>query len=182
MAFLITIIIILQLSGGFIKFGPFSVSLVLVPIVVGAAMYGSTAGAVFGGAFGVIVLINCISGVDAGGYMLWAVNPFLTAVLCLAKGMLAGLAAGIVYSAISKRNVYIGIVCAAFICPVVNTGIFLAAMVFLYHDTLMMWAGDTPIVYYTFIGLAGVNFLLEMGVNMLLSPLAARIINVVKKT
>ena len=35
-----TIVIVLQLLGSFIKFGVVSISLVLIPIVVGAALYG----------------------------------------------------------------------------------------------------------------------------------------------
>lgn len=34
------IIVVLQLIGGGIRFGTFSISLVLVPIVVGTAVYG----------------------------------------------------------------------------------------------------------------------------------------------
>ena len=41
------IVVVLQLLGSFIKFGTFSVSLVLIPIVVGAALYGIGAGAVY---------------------------------------------------------------------------------------------------------------------------------------
>ena len=38
------IVIVLQLVGGAIRFGTFSISLVLLPIVVGAALYGRGAG------------------------------------------------------------------------------------------------------------------------------------------
>lgn len=180
MAIFVAIVVVLQIVGNFIKVGTFSISLVLVPIVIGAAIYGATAGAVLGGAFGVVVLINCINGTDIGGNMLWLANPAITAVLCLLKGILAGFVAGIVYSAVSKKNVYIGVICAAVICPVVNTGIFITAMIFLFRDTLTLWAGDSNILYYAFIGMAGINFLLEMGVNIVLSPVIIRIVNAVK--
>ena len=150
MAIFIAIIVVLQVFGNFIKVGTFSISLVLVPIVIGAAIYGAGSGAVLGGAFGVIVLINCINGTDIGGNMLWTANPAITAVLCLLKGILAGFVAGVVYSAVSKKNVYIGVICAALVCPVVNTGIFITAMIFLYRDTLTLWAGDSNIIYYAY--------------------------------
>lgn len=181
MAIFIAIIVVLQIVGSFIRFGAFSISLVLIPIVVGAAMYGPAAGAVFGGAFGAVVLVNTISGADIGAHMLWVVNPAITAVLCLAKGILAGYAAGLVYLALSKKNIYTGTICAAFVCPVVNTGIFIAAMNIFYRDTLALWAGNSSILYYSFMGLAGTNFLLELGVNIVLSPAVVRIINAVKK-
>ena len=42
------IVIVLQLMGSFIRFGTFSISLVLVPVVIGAALYGAGAGAWLG--------------------------------------------------------------------------------------------------------------------------------------
>ncbi|MCL2351944.1 MAG: ECF transporter S component, partial [Firmicutes bacterium] len=176
MAIFTAIIVILQIVGSFVKIGPFSVSLVLVPIVVGAALYGPSAGAVFGLAFGVVVLISSITGVDPGAYMLWAANPPLTAALCLLKGALAGYAAGLVYSAIAKKHLYVGVVCAAVICPVVNTGIFMIAMFAFFRGILVSWAGGSPIVYYAFVGMVGVNFLFELGANIVLSPAIIRII------
>lgn len=46
LALFTALIVILQLLGSFIRFGPVSVSLVALPIVVGAAVYGSAGGAV----------------------------------------------------------------------------------------------------------------------------------------
>ena len=53
---LTALVVVLQLLGSFIKFGTVSISLVLVPIVVGAALYGVGAGAWLGGVFSVGVL------------------------------------------------------------------------------------------------------------------------------
>lgn len=181
MAVIIAVIFLLQILGSFIKLGAFSVSLVLVPIVVGAAVYGAAAGGVFGSAFGIIVLINCINGIDPGGHMLWQANPGLTATLCIAKGAFAGIAAGLVYSAAANKRPYLSVVSAAIICPLVNTGIFLAAMYFFFHETLTVWAGGTSLLYFLFIGLAGLNFLFEVGVNIILCPGIVRIIDAVKR-
>lgn len=182
MAIFIAIIVVLTILASYIRFGPFSITLALIPIVVGAAVYGPAAGAVFGGTFGTVVLIHTISGVDAGAYVLWAANPAVTAALCLGKGILAGFLAGLVYSAISKRNRTLGVMCAAIVCPVANTGIFLAAMALFYHDILTQWAGNSPLLYFLFVGLAGINFLLELGANIVLSPVVVRIIAAAKRT
>ena len=66
------IVIVLQLLGAFIKFGPFSISLTLIPIVVGAAIYGPGAGAWLGFVFSMVVLLSG----DAGPFL--AVNAFGT--------------------------------------------------------------------------------------------------------
>lgn len=182
MALFSAIIVVLQLVATFVKIGTFSVTLVLIPIVVGAAVYGPKSGAYFGGVFGVVVLIACIFGWDIGGNILWVANPFLTLALCLVKGIVAGWAAGLVYGAVSRKNKYIAVVAAAVTCPVVNTGIFCVAMALLYNDILVQWAAGTPLLYYTIFGLVGVNFLLELAINVVLCPTVAHIIRIEKLT
>ena len=185
MAILIAAVVALQIVATFVKFGPFVITLALTPIIVGAAMYGAAAGAVLGGAFGVVVLAACIGGADPGGYILWMANPAMTAALCIIKGAAAGFFAGLVYSAaskISKMNRYIGVIGAAVVCPVANTGIFISAMMLFYRENLIEWAAGSSIIYFALIGLTGVNFLVELGANLVLSPAVVRIINVLKKS
>ena len=94
LAIFTAIIIVLQLVSTFIKFGPFSITLAMIPIVVGAAVYGAGAGAYLGGVFSVVVLICCVTGADPGGAVVWNANPFLCIVVCMAKGIAAGRAGG----------------------------------------------------------------------------------------
>ena len=67
LALFTAIVVVLQLLGSFIKVGPFAVSLVLIPIVVGAAVYGVSAGAWLGFVFGVVVTIAVVTGATAAG-------------------------------------------------------------------------------------------------------------------
>jgi len=180
MAILAAIVIVLQfLSYAVSNFTPLpvAITLVLIPVVVGAAMYGAGAGAFLGAVFGIVTIIGCVSGIDKGGAILYGSKPLLTIVLCLVKAMAAGYLAGVVYRAIAKTRMYLGVIVAAIVCPVVNTGIFIVAMVLLYRDMLISWAGGTPIVTYILLGLAGVNFLIELGSNIILGPVAVRIVN-----
>ena len=175
------VIVVLQIVATFIRFGPFSITLALAPILIGAALYGPKAGAYLGGVFGVVVLLACILGWDAGGSILWSANPFLTAVICLAKGILAGLAAGLVYHAVagegkSYGKMLFGSILAGIVSPVVNTGLFVAALALLFHDILVSWAGGTQLVYYVIFGLTGINFVLELVINLVLSTVIVRII------
>lgn len=57
-AMLTALVIVLQLLGSFIRFGMFSISLVLIPIVVGAAMCGPAISAWLGLVFGIAVLLS----------------------------------------------------------------------------------------------------------------------------
>lgn len=75
-------------------------------------------------------------------------------------------------------------VCAAVVSPVVNTGMFILALVLFFYDTLTSWAlgeGYENIVLYIFLGLAGVNFLIELGINLVLSPIVERVISARRK-
>ena len=172
------IVVFLQLFATFVKFGPFSITLALIPIVVGAAVYGAGAGAFLGGVFGAVTLIACIFGWDAGGYVLWAANPLMTALLCLVKGTAAGFLAGVVYRLVAKKNSDVGVISAAIISPVVNTGIFCIGMVLFYNDILLEWAGGTPVLSFLIFGIAGVNFIIEMAINIVLSPVVSRVLKI----
>ena len=177
---LTAIIIVLQIISTFVKFGPFSITLSLIPIIVGAAIYGVGAGAYLGAVFSAIVVIMCITGGDVGGAMVWNANPIMCLVVCMLKGTLAGFEAGVHYKALEKNNKIIASVVAALVSPIANTGIFIIGLVLFFKDTLALWAGGSDLLYYIVFGLTGVNFLVELGVNIVLSPVIVRIIQAVK--
>lgn len=167
------IVVVLQLLGGAIRFGTFSISLVLVPIVVGAAVYGWISGAWLGFVFGVTVLLTG----DAALFL--AVSPLGTVLTVLLKGTLCGLAAGLVYHALSAKNRWVAIILSALICPVVNTGVFLLGCLVFFMDTINGWAaaaGFENAGAFMIIGLVGINFLLEVAVNTVLAPVISRLI------
>ncbi len=164
------IVVVLQYLGSFIKFGPFSISLVLVPIVIGAALYGRTAGAWLGFVFSVVVLLQPDTA------LFYQANFAGTIITVLLKGTLAGLLAGVVYKALEGKNVTLAVIAAAFTCPVVNTGIFLLGSVVFFMDTIRTWANGTNVFVFMIVGLVGFNFLFELAVNMLLSPVIVRLI------
>ncbi len=179
LALLTAIVVVLQLVGSFIRFGPFSISLVLVPIVIGAAICGPAAGAWLGFVFGIVVLLSG----DAGAFM--TVNAFGTIVTVLVKGAAAGFLAGLVYSLFEKKNRYLAVIAAAIVCPVVNTGIFLLGCLAFFMPTITAWGeslGYTDVGKYMILGLVGANFLFELGANIVLSPIILRLINIRKKS
>ena len=179
---LTAIIIVLQVLTTFVRFGPFSITLALIPIVVGAAMYGKGAGAYLGAVFSVVVVIMCITGGDVGGFMVWSANPVMCVIMCMLKGTAAGFLAGLLYQLVGKKNQLLGVILAALISPIANTGIFIIGMLLFFRETLASWAGGSDLLTYIIMGLTGVNFLVELGVNIVLSPIVVKIIDAVKKT
>lgn len=180
MALLTAVVVILQFLGAFVRFGPFSISLVLIPIVVGAALYGPLAGAWFGFVFGLVVLLSG----DAAAFLV--VSPLGTILTVLLKGSLAGLCAGLVYKALSRsyakvRGVDLAVVAAAIVCPVVNTGVFLLGCLSFFMPTISEWAagmGFESVGRYMIFGLVGGNFLFELLFNIILSPIIVRLIHI----
>lgn len=200
-AVMTAVVAVLQLLGSFIRFGPFSISLVLVPIVIGAAVCGYWSGAWLGLSFGVVVLLSG----DAAAF--YAINPLGTVVTVLVKGVLAGFAAGLVYKLLyaltsrlesSRKEAkqkwfdklisgvlkYLPVIGAAVICPVVNTGVFLIGCRLFFYDTIVEWGravGYANAGAYMFLGLAGGNFLFELLTNVLLSPGIVKLLSLNKK-
>ena len=180
MALLAALVVVLQTVASGIKIGPVPITLTLVPIVIGAILEGPKAGALLGGVFGLVTLIAGIIGADPFTFMLWTVSPVWTIVVCLAKAVGCGLAAGLVYKALESRHTT-GCIAAALAAPIVNTGLFALAMLTVFQGTLAELAGGTDAVYYLFIVMIGVNFLVEFAVNAVLSAGIARVALVVSK-
>lgn len=177
-AVMTALVIVLQFMGAFVHFGPFSISLVLIPIVIGAAICGAGIGAWLGFVFGMIVLLSG----DAAAFL--SISPIGTVITVLLKGTLCGLAAGLVYKITEKYNRWLAVALAAVVCPLVNTGIFLLGCWAFFLDAITEWgiaAGHDSVVAYMFLGLVGGNFIFELGSNIILSPVIVRILNIEKK-
>lgn len=181
-AIMMALVIVLQLVGGLIPpVGGFSISLVLIPIVLGAAVYGPWAGMLLGATFGVVVTINCITGADVGGAMVFQANPVLCILVVMLKGMLAGFGAGWVYLGMKQVNSYVAMLLSAIVCPVINTGFFVLCMMTFFKDVLAQWADGGEIVAYVLSGLILANFVPELIINVVFSPAGNRIMQVVQK-
>ena len=180
LAVLLALVIVLQLWGNNIKIGATGLSFVLVPIVLGGVLFGPSAGAFLGLVFGFITLMYGVTGADPFTAVLFAEHPFLTSAVCLVKGTAAGLAAGLLFRLIEKKNGYVGVFVASAAAPVVNTGLFILGAL-LMSDTLSanFVADGSTVLYFLIIGCAGINFLVELAINLMLSPAMYSVIRVV---
>lgn len=178
-AVLTAIVVVLQFMAPLFRFTAFSLSFVLVPIVLGAALCGVGVSTWLGFVFGVVVLTSG----DAASFL--AVDIPGTIVTVLVKGAACGLAAGLVYKLLEKKNTYLAVFAAAATCPVVNTGVFLIGCRLFFWETVKAWGaglGYENAIAYMLLGLAGVSFLVELLINLVLSPVIIRLINIRKKT
>ena len=99
----------------------------------------------------------------------------------MGKGILAGLTSGFIYKLLEKKNPYLAILCAAVVCPVVNTGTFVLCMLLFFMEVLSSWAGGNDIAGYILTGLIIANFVPELIINVVLSPASQRVIQIVNK-
>lgn len=184
-ALLTALIVVLQIVGAalnrIIPVLPFNLSFVLIPIVVGSLLLGAKSGAILGGIFGLIVVIQCATAIDPSGFILWGINPFFAILICMVKGIAAGAVPALVAKLFKKQS-YFSTTVAALCAPVVNTGLFCIGMLVLFHGTLVEWAGGSNALIFCLTGLAGINFIIEFVINAVFVPAILRIIKAAKKT
>jgi len=173
LASLTAIVLVLQLLSSFIPIYPFRLNLVIVPIVIGAALISPLAGLWLGLVFGFVVLV---SSSDVIPFMVF--SPFATIFVILLRGAISGLAAGFTYNALEKSNKTVAVLCAAFVCATTNTGLFVAGVYIFFLPLLAEWgvSGASEIASFVFIGMIGINFLIEMAVNLILCPAIVRLV------
>ncbi len=179
LALLTALVAILAYFGGFIKIGGLaSVSLTLVPVVLGAALCGPYAGGWLGGVSGVIFFMTA----DAAFWM--GLSPIGTVITVMIKGIMAGFCAGLVFKLLEKYNRYLAIIVSAVVAPVVNTGIFLIGSLIFFMDAVGPGAAGAGMSVggYLIVFFVGLNFVFELIVNVVLSPAIARVLDIAEKT
>lgn len=175
---LTALVVVFQFIGSAIKFGPFSISLVLIPIVIGAALCGPLVGAWLGYVFGVVVFISG----DAAWFLTISIPGTILTVML--KGIACGAVAGLVYRLLKNKSKYLAGVASAIICPIVNTGVFvLGCLAFFYSDVSAAGAaaGYDSGLAFIFLGMIGLNFLVELLINAVLSPVVVMLIDLYER-
>lgn len=162
-----------------IKAGVFSISMVLVPIVIGAAACGYGVSVWLGLVFGIAVLISG----DAAPF--FAINIPGTIITVILKGIFCGFMSAFTYKTVKRfTNNYIAVIAAAIICPIVNTGVFFIGCSVFFMDYINQlahnahWSGN--IFGFMIMAFVGLNFLIEMCVNIVLSPVIVRLLKIKK--
>ena len=185
LAILTALLIVLQIWGSAIKImGTVSLNLSLIPIVLGSLILGVYGGAFLGFVCGLITLIAGISGIDVFTNYLFGQHPVFTAFICLFKTTMAGVLSAVVYKAFANKKRYLGTFLASATAPIVNTALFiiLALMMSGTLESSGFIADGQSVVYFLVIGCAGVNFLVELAVNLLVAPAIYRVYGVLDRT
>ena len=186
-AVLLALVIVLQAALGTIQIGVVQLNFSLIPIVLGALLYGAIAGGILGFANGVVVLIQVIIG---GGnpfyYAIWTMTPFWAALTCLVKATAAGFLAGWLFELIAKKNVLVGVFTASAVVPVVNTMLFILGCLCM-NESINKFQAMLPdfagmnIFVFILVGLVTFNFFIELAINLVVAPSLHRVIGILDK-
>ena len=104
-----------------------------------------------------------------------------TVITVLCKGILAGLLSGLAYRALEAKSGIAAIFLAALVCPIVNTGLFLLGCRLFFWEGLTQLAGGANTFAYVVTTMIGLNFLAELGVNLICVPVIQRIVRAISK-
>ena len=184
-AILLALVIVLQAFGGSVSIGAVQLNFTLIPIVLGAILFGKWSGSLLGFACGVVVLVQVIMGLSPFYVVIWANNPVVTVFTCVVKTTVAGFLAGLAYELIAKKSSLAAVFTASAIVPVVNTALFIVGClcmnksIGIFQDSIEM--GGMNVLVFILVGLVTFNFFIELAINLVVSPALHRVIGVVEK-
>lgn len=186
LAFLAALEVVLMLI--YIPIGTINLNFGLVPIVIAGVLFGPGCGAMIGGVSGIVTMIQVLTGQSAFYVFLVATNPVAASILCVAKTTAAGFLSGLVYKLFMKISKYktVNVIVSAIVCPVVNTGIFAIGMLTIFGNALMAdpvistWSTG-GLVALVFLVLIGINFFVELAINVVLCPVISKALFLVKR-
>ena len=182
---LIALVIVLQLFASAIPMFGVTLNFSLIPIALAGILVGWVGGAIVGFSCGVVVFITmAVLGQEPSTAYLFQTNPFILTVMCIGKTTLAGIVSGLLYKLVSKYNKGAAVAVASIAIPVVNTGIYMLGIVLMKESaaTFMgLSSSGAGLVFGVVFGLIWLNFILEMVINTVFTPIIYRVIKVLNK-
>ena len=176
LALFVAIELMMQLTGlSFIPVGPLHMSLLTIPVALGAMLLGPVQGLILGTVFGLCSLWQAITGASPmTGFFFSQVSPFHTVILCVVTRMLMGWLTGIIFRAIRRVDktktvcYFAGGLCA----PLLNTLLFMGYIVLVFYHTsyIQDWmtshAAVNPLGFV--LAMVGVQGLLEAAAGLII--------------
>lgn len=187
LAFLAALEVVLMLI--YIPIGTINLNFGLVPIVIAGVLFGPVCGAMIGGVSGIVTMIQVLTGQSAFYLFLVATNLVAAALLCVIKTATAGFLSGLVYKLFMKFSKFkaANVIVSAAVCPVVNTGIFALGMLAIFGKPLMenpdfSALSGGSLVALVFVFLIGVNFFVELSLNVVVCPVISKALFIMKRS
>lgn len=182
---LTALVIVLQLFASAIPMFGVTLNFSLIPIALAGVLVGWIGGAIVGFSCGLVVFITmAVLGQEPSTAFFFQTNPAILTIMCIGKTTVAGIVSGLLYKLISKRNSAVAIGVSSLIIPILNTGIYMLGIV-LMKDSAAEFMGLTSssagLVFSVVFGLIWLNFVLEMAITIIFTPMLYKVIRVVNK-
>ena len=164
---LIAIMLIMDITKiGYLKFGLIEITIMMIPVVIGAIMCGPAIGGLLGGIFGLTSLMQCF-GQSAFGTFLMGINPLLTVIVCLLPRILVGVFSGLIFKAIYKidKTKIVSFAVATLSGALLNTLMFMGCLILFFWNNdafiTQMKSWSLPVDNLGFIVVPGISNILE---------------------
>jgi uncharacterized membrane protein len=151
---------------GYIKTAGLEITLLVVPVAVGAIVLGPVAGAVLGGIFGLTSFAQCF-GASPFGAVLLGINPIGTFIVCVVTRTLMGGLTGLIFLGMKKWRAARAIShpIASLVGPLLNTFFFMTALIIFFYNTEFLQgiaeSLGTKNVFAFVLAFVGINGLVE---------------------
>ena len=178
---LLALVIVLQAVGGTIVIGPVQLNFTLIPIALGAILFGVWGGMLLGFACGIVVLIQVIVGTVPFYTVIWNGSPVVTTFTCVLKTTVAGVVAGLLYGVIAKKSKIAATFVVAGLVPVVNTLLFIIGCLCMPATIQSINAEGANLLVFILVSIVTFNFFIEFAINVVLAPAIHRVVLVVEK-
>lgn len=167
MAVLLAILLMLEITGlGMFKTFGLELTILQIPVILGAIILGPSAGAILGGAFGLLSFWECF-GKSQFGATLLGINPFLTFLVCVPTRILMGWLCGLIFRAMDRKLAgtkgdFASYVVASLSGALLNTLFFMTTLCLCFYHTeyiqgfaSALGAGNVLLFIVLFVGVQG---------------------------
>lgn len=185
LAVLSALVIVFQMISSFVPISEgVSLNLTLVPIVLGGIIIGFFGGAFLGLLFAIIVVIMSIA-MPTGMMPLIISNTGALVFFVfstLIRGFVAGIVPALIFKLIAKKNAHVATFVAAALAPITNTAIFILSTLVIF-GMIPGLVDMTALEFFKYlvITVSGINFLIELAINMILSPAIFTVVRVIQR-
>lgn len=168
---------------GYFKTFGLDISLMMIPVGIGAMLMGPKAGAWLGFIFGATSFYQALTGGSPFSAMLFSISPLRTFLLCIPTRILMGFLVGVLFKAFHKldRKKTVCFFLGGFSAAFLNTLFFMGTLILLFWNTEYIqgfnqaFGGLNPFMFV--IAFVGVNGALEMPASCIAGGIVAKAVS-----
>lgn len=170
---------------GYIRTLGLSVTLIHIPVIVGAIITGPVGGAILGAVFGLTSFFQCF-GMEKFGTTLFSMNPVGTFVLCMIPRILLGVLAALLYRLFSMLSDKTAGIWTGVIATLSHTVMFMGLLSLFFYNTPfiqgfaeMLGVSNVFAFIVAFVGLQG---LIEVALAAVVAGAVVPVLKKVRRT